>query len=161
MASDSTNTTLANTIHTTSFCPTTSVCPKHTAHPHSTIATNPTGSRSQTLKHNRVNPPPKLSQHKSNYLPPTPPIHPPKQENQTTNSQPSALPTFRMIVLISRGSTLDFENKRQHRDYFRQVHCIVSEGPTKRTSGLTLRSPSPKKMSTSSATYTQMLLSSR
>ena len=38
-----------------------------------------------------------------------------------------------MIMPISGGSTLDFENKRQHRDYFRQVHCIVSEGPTKRT----------------------------
>ena len=34
---------------------------------------------------------------------------------------------------ISGGSTLDFENKRQRRHYFRQVHCIVSEGPTKRT----------------------------
>ena len=38
-----------------------------------------------------------------------------------------------MIMPISGGSTLDFENKRQRRDYFRQVHCIVSEGPTKRT----------------------------
>ena len=38
-----------------------------------------------------------------------------------------------MIMPISGGSSLDFENKRQRRDYFRQVHCIVSEGPTKRT----------------------------
>ena len=38
-----------------------------------------------------------------------------------------------MIMPISGGSTLDFENKRQRRDYFRQVHCIVSEGPTRRT----------------------------
>jgi len=38
-----------------------------------------------------------------------------------------------MIMPISEDSTLDFENKRQRRDYFRQVHCIVSEGPTKRT----------------------------
>ena len=38
-----------------------------------------------------------------------------------------------MIIPISGGSTLNFENKRQRRDYFRQVHCIVSEGPTKRT----------------------------
>ena len=38
-----------------------------------------------------------------------------------------------MIMLISGGSTLDFENKRQRRDYFWQIHCIVSEGPTKRT----------------------------
>ena len=91
---------------------------------------------------------------------PPPPAHPPKQENQTTNSQPAALPSFGMIMPISGGSTLDFENKRQHRDYFRQVHCIVSEGPTKRTSGHTLRSPSLK-MSTSSATHTQTLSSSR
>jgi len=64
---------------------------------------------------------------------PPPPANPPKQENQTTNSQPAALPSFGMIMPISGGSTLDFENKRQRRDYFRQVHCIVSEGPTKRT----------------------------
>ena len=38
-----------------------------------------------------------------------------------------------MIMPIYGGSTLDFENKRQRRDYFRQVHCIVSEGSTKRT----------------------------
>jgi len=38
-----------------------------------------------------------------------------------------------MIMPISGGSTLDFKNKRQRRDYFRQVHCIVFEGPTKRT----------------------------
>ena len=64
---------------------------------------------------------------------PPPPAHPPKQESQTTNSQLAALPSFGMIMPISGGSTLDFENKRQRRDYFRQVHCIVSEGPTKRT----------------------------
>src|SRR6185312_9831678 len=62
---------------------------------------------------------------------PPPPAQPPKQENQTTNGRPAALPTFGMIMLISGGSTLDFENKRQRRDYFRQVQCIVSEGPTK------------------------------
>ena len=64
---------------------------------------------------------------------PPPPALPPKQESQTTNSQPAALPSFGMIMPISGSSTLDFENKRQRRDYFRQVHCIVSEGPTKRT----------------------------
>ena len=64
---------------------------------------------------------------------PPPPAYPPKQENQTTNSQPAALPSFGMIMPISGGSTLEFENKRQRMDYFRQVHCIVSEGPTKRT----------------------------
>ena len=66
-------------------------------------------------------------------LPPPPPGLPPKQETQTSSNQPSTLPTFGTIMPISGGSTLDFENKRQHRDCFRQVHCIVSEGPTKTT----------------------------
>lgn len=38
-----------------------------------------------------------------------------------------------MIMPITGGSSLDFENKRQRRDYFRQVHSILSEGPTIKT----------------------------
>jgi len=41
--------------------------PKHTAHPRSTTTITTIGSRSQTLKHNPVNSPPKLNQHKSSY----------------------------------------------------------------------------------------------
>ena len=34
---------------------------------------------------------------------------------------------------ISRGSSLEFENKRQRKDYFRQVHSILVERPVKKT----------------------------
>ena len=34
---------------------------------------------------------------------------------------------------ISGGSSLEFENKRQRRDYFRQVHSIMPEGVFNRT----------------------------
>ena len=38
-----------------------------------------------------------------------------------------------MIMPISGGSTLEFQNKRQRRDYFRQVHSILVDGPAKKT----------------------------
>ena len=43
------------------------------------------------------------------------------------------LPSFGMIMPISGGSTLEFENKRQRRDYFRQVNSILVDGPAKKT----------------------------
>ena len=38
-----------------------------------------------------------------------------------------------MIVRISGGSTLEFQNKRQRKDYFRQVNSILVDGPAKKT----------------------------
>ena len=38
-----------------------------------------------------------------------------------------------MIMPIYGGSTLEFQNKKQRRDYFRQVHSILVEGPAKKT----------------------------
>ena len=38
-----------------------------------------------------------------------------------------------MIMPITGGSTLEFQNKRQHRDYFRQVRSILVDGPAKKT----------------------------
>ena len=38
-----------------------------------------------------------------------------------------------MIMLISGNSSLEFENKRQRKNYFRQVHSIMPEGLYKRT----------------------------
>ena len=38
-----------------------------------------------------------------------------------------------MIIRISGGSTLEFQNKRQHKDYFRQVNNILVDGPAKKT----------------------------
>jgi len=64
-------------------------------------------------------PPPPTTQVTQEELPPPPPGPPLKQENQTTqNAQPSALPTFGMIMPISGGSSLEFENKKQRRNYF-------------------------------------------
>ena len=38
-----------------------------------------------------------------------------------------------MIMPISGGSTLEFQNKRQRGDYFRQVNSILVDGPAKKT----------------------------
>ena len=129
MASDSTNSTSTNTVHTTFF---------HSTPPFTQAYRPPTYNYNYNpnWQHQSTQRQPSQSttqaQPTQEQLPP-PPGPPPKEENQTTATQPSALPTFGMIMPISGGSTLDFENKRQRRDYFRQVHCIVLEGPTKRT----------------------------
>ena len=49
------------------------------------------------------------------------------------HTQPAALPTFGMIMPISGRSSLEFENKRQRRDYFQLVHSILVDGPVKKT----------------------------
>jgi hypothetical protein len=36
-------------------------------------------------------------------------------------------------IIIIRGSSLDFENKQQRRDYFQQVHNIMVDGPVVKT----------------------------
>ena len=112
MASDSTNSTSSNIVHTTFVRstppftqayrpPTFNYNYNHNWQPQPNPQTQPSQPTTQ-------------AQPTQEQLPP-PPIHPPKQENQTTNSQPAALPTFGMIMPISGGSTLDFENKRQRR----------------------------------------------
>jgi hypothetical protein len=63
-------------------------------------------------------------------LPPPPPKLAPKEEKLNTQS---ALPSFGMIMPIVGGSSLEFENKRQRCDYFRQVHNILVEGPVVKT----------------------------
>jgi hypothetical protein len=62
-------------------------------------------------------------------LPPPPPAPTPKEEK--TNTQ-TALPTFGMIMPIVRGSSLEIE-KRQKRDYFKQVNLISVDGPVVKT----------------------------
>jgi len=75
-------------------------------------------------------PPPPTTQATQEELPPPPPGPPLKQENQTNqNAQAAALPTFGMIIPISGGSSLEFENKKQRKNYFRQVHSIMVDGP--------------------------------
>src|SRR6185437_9905385 len=121
MASDFTNSTSTNTVHTTFVR---STPPFTQAYRPPMFNYNYNHSwQSQPNPQTQPSQPATQAQPTQEQLPP-PPIHPPKQENQTTNGQPAALPTFGMIMPISGGSTLDFENKRQRRDYFRQVHCI-------------------------------------
>ena len=67
-------------------------------------------------------------------LPPPPPGPPLKEENSNPHqSQPGPLPTFGMIMPISEGSSLEFKNKIQRKNYFRQVHSIMPEGLYKKT----------------------------
>jgi hypothetical protein len=54
----------------------------------------------------------------------------PKEEKSNTQN---ALPTFGMIMPIAGGSLLEFENKRQRHNYFRQVHNILVDGPVIKT----------------------------
>jgi hypothetical protein len=49
----------------------------------------------------------------------------PKEEKSNTQN---ALPTFGMIMPITGGSSLEFENKRQRCNYFREVHNILVDG---------------------------------
>ncbi|XP_072147966.1 uncharacterized protein [Setaria viridis] len=53
----------------------------------------------------------------------------PKPEPSTQNNNQNSLPTFGMIMPITGGSSLEFENKRQRRNYFREVNVIIPDGP--------------------------------
>ena len=158
MASDFTNSTSTNTVHTT-FVRSTPHLPKHTAHPCSTTTTTTTGSRSQTRKHNPVNPPPKLNQHKSSYHHPQP-----THQNKKTKPQIANLRHYQPSGL-SCPSPEDPPWTSKTRDSAETTSSkSIASSPKlqpRELDGHTLRSPSPKKMSTSSATHTQMLLSSR
>jgi hypothetical protein len=61
-----------------------------------------------------------------NTLPPPPQLLESSQQN--TN-----FPTFGIIHTITGGSNLDFQNKRQKREYYRQVNHVVVEGPITQT----------------------------
>src|SRR6185312_11076584 len=79
-------------------------------------------------------PPPPSQQQAQEELPPPPPGQPPKQEPQSSQTpQTTTLSSFGMIMRISGGSTLEFQNKRQRKDYFRQVNSILVDGPAKKT----------------------------
>jgi hypothetical protein len=58
---------------------------------------------------------------------PNPP--PPPSQNQEATQQSTNLPTFGTIHTITEGSNLNFENKRQKREYYRQVNHMAVEGP--------------------------------
>ena len=84
----------------------------------------------QSPQPNTQRAPPQTRRHNpQEELPPLPPGLPPKQETPNPQqSRSNALPTFGMIMAISGGSSLEFDNKRQIKNYFRQVHSIISEG---------------------------------
>jgi hypothetical protein len=47
--------------------------------------------------------------------------------------QTESFPTHDTILTITGGSNTDFDNKRQHRDYYRQVNHVAIEGPITQT----------------------------
>jgi hypothetical protein len=54
---------------------------------------------------------------------------PPPPQNQESSQQATNFPTFGTIHIITRGSSLSFENKRQKRERYRQVNHVAVEGP--------------------------------
>jgi hypothetical protein len=57
---------------------------------------------------------------------PPPPAPPP--QSQESSQQATNFPTFGTIHTITGGSNLSFENKRQKREYYRQVNHVAVEG---------------------------------
>jgi hypothetical protein len=64
---------------------------------------------------------------------PNPPLPPPLQQAQEPPQQPEGFPIHGIIFTITGGSNTDFESKRQHRDYFRQVNHVAVECPITQT----------------------------
>jgi hypothetical protein len=57
----------------------------------------------------------------------------PPPQIQEPPQQTDAFPTHSMILTIIGGSNTDFDTKRQHRDYYRQINHVVVEGPITKT----------------------------
>ena len=72
-------------------------------------------------------------QHDQQQLALPPPPAQAKQEEKAVepsrSTQPAPLPSYGMILPIQGGSAHGFENKRQRKDYFRQVSHISVQGP--------------------------------
>jgi hypothetical protein len=54
---------------------------------------------------------------------------PPSPQNQESSKQGTNFPTFGTIHTITGGFNLNFENKRQKQEYYRQVNHVAIEGP--------------------------------
>jgi hypothetical protein len=65
--------------------------------------------------------------------PNTMPPHPPTPQTQESFQQDTNFPTFRTIHTFTGGSNLNFENRRQKREHYRQVNHVAVEGPIVRT----------------------------
>jgi hypothetical protein len=55
------------------------------------------------------------------FTPNTMPPPPPTPQAQESSQQNTNFPTFKTIHMITRGSNLNFENKRQKREHYRQA----------------------------------------
>jgi hypothetical protein len=58
---------------------------------------------------------------------------PPPPQIQEPLQQTDAFPTHDTILTITGGSNTDFDTKRQHHDYYKQVNHIIIEGPITQT----------------------------
>jgi hypothetical protein len=65
--------------------------------------------------------------------PNTMPPPPPTPQSQESFHQDTNFPTFGTNHMITGGSNLNFENKRQKREHYRQVNRVAVEGPIMRT----------------------------
>jgi hypothetical protein len=61
-----------------------------------------------------------------------PPTPPPLQIREPLQ-QIDSFPTHGTILTITEGPNTDFDNKRQQRDYYRQVNHVSIEGPITQT----------------------------
>jgi hypothetical protein len=61
------------------------------------------------------------------------PNNPPPPPNQDSSQQATSFLTFETIHIITGGSNLTFENKRQKREHYHQVNPVAVEGPIVRT----------------------------
>jgi hypothetical protein len=59
--------------------------------------------------------------------------NPPLSQEQESSQQNTNFPTFGTIHTITGGSNLNFKNKRQKREYYRQINHVVVEGAIMRT----------------------------
>jgi hypothetical protein len=59
--------------------------------------------------------------------------NPPPLQIREPPQQTDSFPTHDTILTITRGSNTDFDNKRQQRDYYRQVNHIVIKDPITQT----------------------------
>jgi hypothetical protein len=68
-------------------------------------------------------------QHKPEINPPQPPLLQIREPSQQIDN----FPTHDTILTITGCSNTDFDNKRQCRDYYRQVNHVTVEGPITQT----------------------------
>jgi hypothetical protein len=65
-------------------------------------------------------------------LPPPPPDSSSRLESSSRRHNLKALSSFRTIMPITGGSSMEFETKRQRNNYFRCVNTIINDGPVAR-----------------------------